>query len=453
MGNNPMVSVIMPCYNHEKYVADAIESVLNQTYQNVKLTVLDNGSTDGSLEVIKKYEDRINIIIYEKNDQKKSTEELFGIMEGDYLAYISSDDYWYPDKIEKQIQYMEENNDCGICFTWAEITDENLDIIVNKEQFRRENRSRGEWLRSFVEHGTSLEVSSLFMRNQKEIKSCFYADCFRFYQYVDLRQLIQVAFVTEINVIQEYLVKHRLHSGSVGDIQEEGTQERSHTELLHILKELWEEMPDELFLEGYHDELIDPNVKGKDEIVCEKILVFFKQVSKNIFLGQSALEYMWKNIKDDNVREILENKYRFTRDTVKEYSKVIGVGSLISGMKNRVSYLEDKLIQHHMAKEILYPESIELMKSIVQCNEILQDQIRWNDNETELLVLVQSSLEAIKGIWQDLKRTGVGLSDKELKYAQTAYERLVSSAISSTGWGVLVIFLADISRQIKDILE
>ena len=76
MDKQPLVSVIMPCYNHEKYVAQTIESVLNQTYKNIEFIVVDNGSTDGSFHVIQQYRDRIDKIYQLKENDlvdRKST--------------------------------------------------------------------------------------------------------------------------------------------------------------------------------------------------------------------------------------------------------------------------------------------------------------------------------------------------------------------------------------------
>lgn len=94
MDKQPLVSVIMPCYNHEKYVAQTIESVLNQTYKNIEFIVVDNGSTDGSFHVIQQYRDRIDKIYQLKeNDLVRAGEILNNSCSGDYIAFMTSDDW------------------------------------------------------------------------------------------------------------------------------------------------------------------------------------------------------------------------------------------------------------------------------------------------------------------------------------------------------------------------
>ena len=103
------VSVIIPLYNEEKYILDCINSVINQTYKNIEIIVIDDKSTDNSLKLLKKIKDnRIKII--ELNENKGvSNARNKGIEEatGDYLCFIDSDDFWVKYKIEKQLKFIE----------------------------------------------------------------------------------------------------------------------------------------------------------------------------------------------------------------------------------------------------------------------------------------------------------------------------------------------------------
>ena len=127
--DKPLVSVIMPCFNHEKYVAEAIESVLNQTYDNIEFIALDNGSTDGSYEIMKRYEDRLaKLLHFEKNDLAKAGETLRRSCTGEYIAFMTSDDVWLPEKLEKQMRIFQEKKDVKACFTWANLIDDDSNI-------------------------------------------------------------------------------------------------------------------------------------------------------------------------------------------------------------------------------------------------------------------------------------------------------------------------------------
>lgn len=104
------VSVIIPLYNEEKYIIECIESVINQTYKNLEIIVVDDKSTDNSLNKLKKIKDkRLKIIKLNKNAgvanaRNKGVEKATG----DYICFLDSDDFWDKHKIEKQIDYIKD---------------------------------------------------------------------------------------------------------------------------------------------------------------------------------------------------------------------------------------------------------------------------------------------------------------------------------------------------------
>ena len=106
------VSVIIPVYNNSPYLDKCIESVLKQTYKKLEIIIVDDHSTDNSLEVILKYHDkRIKVVKLRKNSgaaiaRNKGTE----LATGDYICYLDSDDYWAYDKVERQVKYMRDND-------------------------------------------------------------------------------------------------------------------------------------------------------------------------------------------------------------------------------------------------------------------------------------------------------------------------------------------------------
>lgn len=123
-----MVSVIIVVYNGEKYIEQAIKSVLNQTYTNVELIVVDDGSTDNTAQIIRKYE---NIkYIYQKNKGQGAARNL-GLANaiGDYIAYLDADDLYEPNKIEEQIKILKEENDIDIVYNDLKVVDDKLNYL------------------------------------------------------------------------------------------------------------------------------------------------------------------------------------------------------------------------------------------------------------------------------------------------------------------------------------
>lgn len=123
---HPLVSVIMPCYNGEKFIGEAIESALNQTYKNWELIIVDDRSTDNSKKIIKQYyiaDTRIQYIQHKKNKGIPSTRNTgIKISNGEYIAFLDQDDLWMKDKLDLFIrEFNRYDAKVGIIFSDIEI--------------------------------------------------------------------------------------------------------------------------------------------------------------------------------------------------------------------------------------------------------------------------------------------------------------------------------------------
>ena len=110
---NDLVSIIMPSYNTGAFIAESIQSVLNQTYQNWELLIVDDCSTDSTDAVVQPYlsDSRLKYFKNEKNSGAAvSRNKALHEAKGKWIAFLDSDDLWKPSKLEKQIQFMEKNN-------------------------------------------------------------------------------------------------------------------------------------------------------------------------------------------------------------------------------------------------------------------------------------------------------------------------------------------------------
>ncbi|AFY47766.1 glycosyl transferase [Nostoc sp. PCC 7524] len=103
---NPKVSILIPCYNAEMWIAQAIESALKQIYPNKEVIVVDDGSTDGSLEIIKSFGNSIRWETGSNQGGNVARNRLLELSTGEWLQYLDADDYLLPDKIEKQVEYL-----------------------------------------------------------------------------------------------------------------------------------------------------------------------------------------------------------------------------------------------------------------------------------------------------------------------------------------------------------
>lgn len=135
LGNEyDLVSVITPVHNAQEYLAETIESILNQTYKNFEIILIDDLSTDSSREIIKKYESmdkRVKSVLLQNNyGVAKARNEGIKKAKGRFIAFLDSDDLWKHDKLEKQINFM-MNNEYEFTFTGYEFIDENGNKLGN----------------------------------------------------------------------------------------------------------------------------------------------------------------------------------------------------------------------------------------------------------------------------------------------------------------------------------
>ncbi len=115
----PFISIIIPVYNAEKYVKDAIESVLAQDYVNMEIICVNDGSTDNSLQVLKSYEGVVQTVNSEKNGGIGDARNRgIKLAKGEYIAFIDADDVWEAGKLRAQLDFLESHPDVDMCFTY-----------------------------------------------------------------------------------------------------------------------------------------------------------------------------------------------------------------------------------------------------------------------------------------------------------------------------------------------
>lgn len=125
-----MVSVIIPNYNHSVFLKQRIDSILDQTYQNFELIILDDKSTDNSLEIIRQYSDNPHISYIIVNPENSGCvfsqwEKGFSLAKGEYIWIAESDDYAIPDFLECCVRELDSNPDCAFCYSDSYFVDEN----------------------------------------------------------------------------------------------------------------------------------------------------------------------------------------------------------------------------------------------------------------------------------------------------------------------------------------
>lgn len=209
----PRVLVTLTSYNHEQYIREAIESVLNQTYKDFLLLIFDDASTDNSWEIINSYKDpRIHPMRNETNKAGDFFQITPKNIPGDFIAVHHSDDAWEPTKLEKQVEIMDNHPDIAAVFTHVQIINEEGKPFTDKNNFYysvfdQPNRTRFEWLNHFFYKGNALCHPSLLLR-ANSIADLKLVNGLA--QLPDFDRWIQLCLKHEIYIIQEKLTRFRI---------------------------------------------------------------------------------------------------------------------------------------------------------------------------------------------------------------------------------------------------
>jgi glycosyltransferase involved in cell wall biosynthesis len=211
MNPEPKVSVIMPVYNAEKYVGEAIESILNQTFQDFELILVEDHSTDQSFALIQKIKsNKIKVLQTSENSGAAISRNL-GITkaQGEYIAFLDADDWAYPTRLEKQVNFLNQNASTGMVGTWAEIINEKGQLI-NEFVW---NIPQSQIAPRMLFHNCFV-TSSVMLRRE--------AALFLFNnQYVpaeDYELWKRISYKMQVGILREKLVKYLEHSQGISKL-------------------------------------------------------------------------------------------------------------------------------------------------------------------------------------------------------------------------------------------
>ena len=211
-----LISVVMSTYNRlPTYLEESIESILYQTYSNFEFIIVDDGSDNGTTELIRSYNDpRIRLIVNEKNiGLTNSLNKGLEVCKGEYVARMDDDDIAYPTRFEKQLDYMRKHPDVIVCGTWVEFIDQdgNLTGIVPHDYIEDMESYRISLL--FGNHPTIYHPSAFFNRRLIIKHNLRYEP--EYNNAEDYRLWVQCTTIGHCAILPEVLLKYRRHSNSI----------------------------------------------------------------------------------------------------------------------------------------------------------------------------------------------------------------------------------------------
>jgi glycosyltransferase involved in cell wall biosynthesis len=214
MTSPSFVSVILTSYNHQDFISKSIESVLNQTFVNFELIIIDDFSSDKSWQIINSYSDT-RIKKYRNFENQGPVyginKAIFEIAKGEYIAIHHSDDAWEVNKLDEQVKMIANNPDLGAVFTWLQVIDE-CGKNRNDNWTHVPNKNSSEWLNEIFLLNNHLGHPSMLIRKECYEKTGYYKQ--NLTQTPDVEFYTKLLFEYDIHVIPRMLTKHRIFSNA-----------------------------------------------------------------------------------------------------------------------------------------------------------------------------------------------------------------------------------------------
>ena len=243
----PLVSVIIPCYNCEKYLMEAIDSIITQTYKHLEIIIINDGSTDNTVSIINDLIKKDSRIVYIDNHQNigliASLNKGIASATGKYIARMDSDDVSLSNRIDMQVRYMEEHPKIAVCGTNSIIINENGDVIEKSHLPISESDNR-----CFMAFSSTLYHPTVMIRTEC-IKEELYDEKFKYAE--DYELWCRMIFSRSENVVNlpDYLFKYRKVGSSVSS-QNTDAQWRTSAKVFdyyNIVPEEYRELHKQLF--------------------------------------------------------------------------------------------------------------------------------------------------------------------------------------------------------------
>ena len=199
------VSVIVPVFNGEKYLAWTLESIFNQSYTNIEIVAVNDGSTDGTAELLGSYEDRITVINQENRGVSCARNAGVDAATGEFIAFLDQDDVWLSHKLKKQIDVC--RHDRGISFVYSDVN-----IIDNNGEIIEEKGMQSwdlDWMKPFIKGKLPPLPSTVMMKKDLFLRHGGFSPDFIGNAHEDLELWSRLCRVADFFFIPEPLVQYR----------------------------------------------------------------------------------------------------------------------------------------------------------------------------------------------------------------------------------------------------
>ena len=396
--SNPLISIIIPVYNGENYIKDAINSALNQTYKNIEIIVVDDGSKDNTANIIKEFKNKV-IYIYKNNGGVASALNCaIEASKGDYISWLSHDDVYYPNKIEEEVNELKNIDDKTVIYSGFEFVNEKLELITvfensSKTEYRRLNNNFYSILLSDIGGCTLLIPKDVFYNigffNEKLLCVQDYELWFRMFKYG-----------YKVKYIPKALLQYRMHEKQDSNSKKDFLRNEGNELWINMLKNIDDNEYQNIFFNKYN--VLNKIRNRMKNSVYDKLIEFidaelniYRENNKRYYSNNNKISILI-NIYDKNydninfiINSIIEQNYdnteiifitnhKFNIDFNIEYKifnpekddNILDIinGNFIQFINNNEILLKDKL--HSQINEFIEDPSIDISYSnFYYCNK------------------------------------------------------------------------------------
>ena len=347
----------MPSYNHEKFVSDAIRSILAQSYANFELLIADDGSSDSTRERISEIRDeRIRFFPnLENRGAGVVTRELIVQAKGKYIALLNSDDTWPEGKLALQVNFLEKNPEIHAHFGRARFIDSNSQEIPKGSLpfgsvFDKANRTRGMWLRYFFDDSNCIAHPTMMIRRECYDVLGVYDNRLR--QLPDYKMWIEFVKRYNLHVYEKPLVNFRI-------LPEESASAISRTNALRIINEhfviarsFFDGVDRQLMIDAFGDRLQVSDIPTDIHLEIEKTLQFFVE---NRWLGivyrAVGLERLYGHLGDPEFRGLLKADYKIDD---RYFHKLMGEYDAFKPLANMEQFTSREVFEESRKRVLRY---------------------------------------------------------------------------------------------------
>lgn len=212
---DPKVSVVIGSYNCEKFIRDTVQSVIDQTFQDWELIIVDDCSTDSTCNKIKEIkDDRIKLIRLNNNSGLPAVPRNVGMRNarGEYIAFLDHDDLWLPNKLQKQVDLLEQDNDTFLVYTKCIIQKDGRQLKISPQKPKS-----GRIFKDLFLHFNFIDVMTVMIRNRKENNPYFFDEDKRLSTVEDYALWLSITLKEKAGFIDESLAVYKIHSGGLSN--------------------------------------------------------------------------------------------------------------------------------------------------------------------------------------------------------------------------------------------